>query len=72
MDKVLRAIVIILNVLVFIISVAACVVIVSVCRQGFIPDGQDMLYGSSLLGWLFSLVSTLYIDVRTLRQHQDC
>ena len=65
MDKIFRVtVIIILNMLVIFTSVFMVGMIVSVCQQGFIPAGQEMLYGATMLEYLFCLIVTFYIDVK--------
>lgn len=62
MDRITETVLIIINVLMVIISAAACIVIVSLCRQGGVPTGQEDIYMSAMVGWLFTLILTLWID----------
>lgn len=67
MSKIPNIAIILANVLTLIVSILAMTTLVTLCKYGVLPYDWDMSYGAALLGWLFCMILTFYLDINYIK-----
>lgn len=68
MSKIPNIAIILANVLTLIVSILAMTTLVTLCKYGVLPYDWDMSYGAALIGWLFCMILTFYLDINYIKK----